>query len=150
MLGLAVSSLTSGRNTGALGTLSAVTSRSYGDCSGSVTFEALGGQQVSANVTVPCELPFGAIPGMAIDLWYYRGDPQNVAFAGAYGDGCDETGYDSARQMLLASVILLSVWFVVTMVMLLLVGLYVWNPNATASISEETKLELSQLKAGAV
>lgn len=138
MLGLAIPALIAGKNTGAVGILSHVAVETYGVCRGDVHFTTGNRQEISSQVEIPCESLSNSTE-ISIDLCYNRRNPNIVGFDNklAARSNCSETGYDEACRMVLASVILLSVF-------LFIVGAVLWN--LLRFKRQQDTMELASLK----
>ena len=112
---LAGASALHGKNTGGIGTLTAVTIESFHVCNGDVSFVTGKDEQVTASVAIPCESLVNTTGlNLAIDIRYNWRNPSSVAYKNVLDEcsGCSSIGHSAAKNLIIASIALAVIYIV--------------------------------------
>jgi len=94
------------KNTGGVGTLTAVTIERFNVCNGDISFVTGKGEEVTASVAIPCESLVNTTGlKLPIDIRYNWRNPSSVAYKNMLDEcsGCSSTGHNAAKNLIIAS-----------------------------------------------
>ena len=97
------------KNTGGVGTLTAVTIERFNVCNGDISFVTGKGEEVTASVAIPCESLVNTTGlNLPIDIRYNWRNPSSVAYNNVLDEcsGCSSTGHSAAKNLIIASIAL--------------------------------------------
>jgi len=97
------------KNTGGVGTLTAVTIESFHVCNGNIYFVTGKGEAVTASVAIPCESLVNKTGlNLPIDIRYNWRNPSNVAYNNVLDEcsGCSSTGHNAAKNLIIVGIAL--------------------------------------------
>ena len=94
------------KNTGGVGTLTAVTIESFHVCNGDISFVTGKGEEVTASIAIPCDSLVNTTGlNLPIDIRYNWRNPSSVAYNNVLDDcsGCSSTGHTAAKNLIVTS-----------------------------------------------
>ena len=95
------------KNTGGVGTLTAITIERFHVCAGEIYYVTGKGEKINATVTIPCESLVNTTGlNLPIDIAYNWRNPSEVAYADLLDgcSGCTSIGHQTAWNLVIASI----------------------------------------------